>query len=90
MESARDPAASGDPIPAVSEAEARGDGARLFDDIRQVLGVPVVNLIFRHLATLPGGLAGSWGALRPLYASGQVADAADRPGEEPTPMTWWR
>jgi hypothetical protein len=80
MESARQPAASGDPIPAVSEAEARGDVAQLFDDIRHVLGVPVVNLIFRHLATLPGGLAWCWGTLRPLYASGQVADAADRLG----------
>ena len=56
MESARDPAASGDPIPALSEAEARGDVARLFEDIRWVLGVPVVNLIFRRLAILPGGL----------------------------------
>jgi len=81
MESAREPAASGDPIPAVSEADARGDIARLFEDIRQVLGVPVVNLIFRHLAALPGGLAWSWGILRPLYASGRVADAADRLGK---------
>ena len=81
MESAREPAASGDPIPTVSESEARGDVARIFEDIRLVLGVPVVNLIFRHLATLPGGLAWSWGVLRPLYASGGVADAADRLGE---------
>jgi hypothetical protein len=81
MESAREPAASSDPIPAVSEVEARGDVARLFEDIRLVLGVPVVNLIFRHLAILPGGLAWSWGVLRPLYASGRVADAANRLGE---------
>ena len=71
---------SDDPIPAVSEADARGDVHRLFEDIRQVLGVPVVNLIFRHLATLPGCLGWSWGVLRPLYASGQVAEAADRLG----------
>ena len=71
---------SDDPIPAISEADARGDVHRLFKDIRQVLGVPVVNLIFRHLATLPGCLGWSWGVLRPLYASGQVVDAADRLG----------
>ena len=71
---------SDDPIPAISEADARGDVHRLFKDIRQVLGVPVVNLIFRHLATLPGCLGWSWGVVRPLYASGQVADAADRLG----------
>jgi len=80
MESALEPTGSGDPIPAVSEAEARGDVARLFEDVRDVLGVPVVNLIFRHLATFPDGLAWSWGVLRPLYASGRVADAADRLG----------
>ena len=72
---------AGDPIPAVSESEARDDDARLFQDIRQVLGVPVVNLIFRHLATFPGCLAWSWSVLRPLYASGQVAEAAERLGK---------
>lgn len=69
---------SGDPIPAVTEAEARGETARLFADIRSVLGVRVVNLIFRHVATLPGALAWSWGALRPLYVSGAVERGAGR------------
>lgn len=59
--------------PAVAEADARGATARLFAEIRRALGVPVVNLIWRHLATLPGGLEWAWGAVEPLYRSGAAA-----------------
>ena len=45
-----------DPVPSIREADATGDIAVLYDDIRATLGVPVVNLIWRHLAVLPGGL----------------------------------
>lgn len=65
-----------DPVPAITEAEATGDIAAIYADIRATLGVPVVNLIWRYLATMPGALAWTWGSLRPLYASGQVASAA--------------
>jgi hypothetical protein len=59
--------------PAVAEADARGATAALYAEIRQALGVPVVNLIWRHLATLPGGLEWAWGAVEPLYRSGAAA-----------------
>jgi hypothetical protein len=36
-----------------------------------VLGVEVVNLIWRHLAT-PDALPWAWGMLRPLYADGTI------------------
>ncbi len=62
--------------PAVAEAEATGATAALFAEIRRALGVPVVNLIWRHLATWPGGLEWAWGAVAPLYRSG----AAGREG----------
>ena len=62
--------------PAVAEAEATGATAELFAEIRCALGVPVVNLIWRHLATWPGGLEWAWGAVAPLYRSG----AAGREG----------
>ena len=65
-----------DPIPAIGEADATGDVAALYADIRATLGVPVVNLIWRHLATLPGGLDFAWHAVKPLYESGLVADHA--------------
>jgi hypothetical protein len=65
-----------DPVPAITEAAATGETAALFADIRQVLGVDVVNLIWRHLATMEGALPWTWGALRPLYVDGSVANGA--------------
>lgn len=70
------PYPSGDPVPAITEGEATGETAAIYRDIRATTGVPVVNLIWRHLATMPGALPWTWGALRPLYASGAVAGAA--------------
>ncbi len=65
-------AASGDPVPSVREDQAEGEIAALYGDIRATLGVPVVNLIWRHLATFPNGLAWAWGAVRPHYLTGTV------------------
>ncbi len=65
-----------DPVPAVTEAAATGQTAALFADIRAVYGVSVVNLVWRHLATIPGALPHVWGALRPLYLDGTVAREA--------------
>jgi hypothetical protein len=65
-----------DPVPAISEPDATGETAVLYADIRATLGVPVVNLIWRHLATFPGALPWAWEALKPLYASGAVAAQA--------------
>lgn len=66
----------GDPVPAIAEHEATGAVAETFDDIKATLGVPVVNLIWRHLATIDGGLDWAWGAAKPIYASGQAARSA--------------
>ena len=69
---------SREPVPAISEADATGDIEHLYADIRASLGVPVVNLIWRHFATIPGGLAWAWGSVRPLYHDGSIAaQAAD-------------
>ncbi|MFZ2003803.1 MAG: hypothetical protein WAV02_01865 [Stellaceae bacterium] len=65
-----------DPVPAVTEAAASGEIAAIFTDIRRVLGVEVVNLVWRHLATIPSALPCAWGMLRPLYADGTIATAA--------------
>jgi hypothetical protein len=61
-----------DPVPAITEAAATGEIAAIFGDIRQVLGVDVVNLIWRHLATIDGALSWAWGTLRPFYVDGSV------------------
>jgi hypothetical protein len=70
-------APSGDPVTTITEAEATGEVADLYADIRATLGVPVVNLIWRHLATMPGALPWAREALKPLYANGTVAAQAN-------------
>ena len=65
-----------DPVAAVTEAEATGETAAIFADIRAVYRVGVVNLIWRHLATIPDALPWAWNAIRPLYVDGTVARAA--------------
>ncbi len=68
---------SADPFPAIIESEATGRVAEIFDDIRQVMGMPVINLVWRHFALNPDGLAWAWRTLRPHYESGAVeAEAA--------------
>lgn len=69
---------SRDPVPAIPEAEATGEVAEIFADIRAVFGVGVVNLVWRHLAVFPGGLQWAWGSLRPLYVAGHMPAAAAR------------
>ena len=63
---------SGDPVATISETEATDDIAALYADIRATQGVPVVNLIWRHIAVFPGALGWAWEALKPLYASGLI------------------
>ncbi len=65
------------PFPAIEEADATGELAALFDDIRATLGVPVVNLIWRHLATIPGALDFAWAVVKPLYVNGDIARYAN-------------
>ena len=58
---------STDPVVAVTEQNAEGQVAEIYQDIRATLGVPVVNLIWRHLATFPGALEWSWTSVKSLY-----------------------
>jgi hypothetical protein len=64
-----------DPFPAIAESTATGTTAELFADIRATVGVRVVNLVWRHLATLDGALPWAWQAVKPLYVRG-IADRA--------------
>jgi hypothetical protein len=65
-----------DLVPAIIEASATGEIAEIFGDIRRVLGVDVVNLIWRHLATIDGALTWTWTTLRPVYEDGTIAAEA--------------
>jgi hypothetical protein len=71
-------AVSGPYLPEVAEHDAEGSTADIYADIRRVLGLPVVNLIYRHLAVEPARLAGVWQALRPNLSSRAADDAARR------------
>jgi hypothetical protein len=44
----------------VPESAACGSTAEVYRDIRRVLEVPFVNLVYRHLATFPGLLEEAW------------------------------
>jgi len=61
-----------DRFPGIAEGDARGELAATFADIRATIGVPVVNFVWRHLATIDGGLDWAWRSVRPLYVSGDV------------------
>lgn len=61
-----------DTIAAISESGATGEIAELYADIRETMGVSAINLVWRHIATIDGGLRWAWEAARPLYASGLI------------------
>lgn len=49
----------------ISEADASGTVAAVYEDIRATMELPLVNLIYRHLAVEPGRLESIWQQLRP-------------------------
>jgi hypothetical protein len=67
---------SADPVPAIIESEANGEIGDIFQDIRAVTGVGVVNLVWRRLAITEGALPAVWTMVRPAYGSGLVAARA--------------
>jgi hypothetical protein len=58
------------------EAEATGEIARIYAEIRYFYGVPYVSSLQRHLATIPGVLEWAWAAVRPAFASGALPKTA--------------
>jgi len=51
-------------LPEVSEAEAQGRVAEIYEEIRRTVGMPIVNLVYRHLAVEPRRLETVWTELR--------------------------
>jgi hypothetical protein len=81
----------------IREEGAPPDIAALYESLRRATGVPLVNLIHRHLATLPGVLPWAWQAIRPPLESGRLAEARGRlaaalplPLFAPLPAAGWR
>jgi hypothetical protein len=65
----------------ISERDATGDIALIYDDIKRFSAVPYVSSMQRHLATRAGWLEWVWAALRPAFASGRAQTAAWRAAE---------
>ena len=59
-----------DTLPAISEGEATGEIAELYADIRETLNVTAINYVWRHIATIDGGLRWAWEAAKPMFVSG--------------------
>jgi hypothetical protein len=76
----------------LAEVEARGAVAETYADIRATLGLPVVNLVYRHLATEPGRLEALWAGVVPALRdpvaprlAARIASAAAAPAVEAIP-----
>jgi hypothetical protein len=51
-------------LPEIQEEDAPAAIGRIYTDIKRASGTPLINLIFRHLATIPGALEWVWGCIR--------------------------
>ena len=65
-------------LPEVHESEAPPEIAAIYAGLREAVGVPIVNLIWRHFATLPGVLPWAWETARGAIASATVAEGRAR------------
>ncbi|WP_159992487.1 hypothetical protein [Roseomonas sp. 18066] len=68
-------------IAEIHEADAAGETAAIYAELRQELGLPLVNLIWRHFAALPGVLPWAWSTVRPVMRSLEVLQGQDRMGQ---------
>ena len=66
------------PLPEIREDEAPREIGLIYADIRRCLRLPPINLIYRHLATIPGVLPHTWGWVREMMMSGELELAHDR------------
>ena len=61
-------------LPEIPFDSAEGNTRLIYDAIAQALGVRLVNLVYRHLATRPGCLEWAWGVVGPAFQNGQFAN----------------
>jgi hypothetical protein len=66
----------------LSERDATGPTRAIYDELKRLGGVPMVALIFRHLATLPGALEWTWAAIGPAWKAGRLQEEAWRIARE--------
>lgn len=63
-------------LPELAERDATGRTKEIYEEMKRLGAVPMVALIFRHLATLPGALEWTWEALAPAWRTGRLQEAA--------------
>ena len=63
-------------LPELQEMDAPPEIRDIYEEVRQLTGVPMVALIWRHLATLPGVLPDVWSSLAPILRSGLLQETA--------------
>jgi hypothetical protein len=81
-------------LPEMREEDAPDSICRIYADIKRASGTSLVNLIYRHLATIPGGLEWVWGCIRMNWGyDGLLKAAAAMPSTEIVihlPVALWR
>ena len=60
------------------ETQASGAIRQIYAEIKRLSAVPMVALIYRHLATIPGALEWSWALLEPVLRAGLLQQEAWR------------
>lgn len=75
--------ASASRLPELSEQDAGPGIAAIYEEIKACCRVPMVALIYRHLATHDGVLEWSWRALAPVMRSGALSRAAEEAAASP-------
>ena len=66
------------PLPEIREEDASPEIKLIYADMRRRMDLPLVNLIHRYFATVPGVLPHVWSWLRDLLESGQLEAAFAR------------
>ena len=66
------------PFPEIREQDATPEIAAIYSEIRTVSGLPLVNLIWRHIATYPSVLSWAWAAVLPVVTSARMDTARQR------------
>ena len=65
-------------LPELAERDAVGEQAAIYAEMKRLGGVPMVALIFRHIATFPGGIEWMWQAIGPAWRAGRLQEEAWR------------
>lgn len=64
------------PFPEIAEENASSAIREIYADIKRAQGAPLVNLVYRHLATIPGGLEWVWGSISTVWGFQRLQKAA--------------